>query len=312
MAQQLGPLLADGGLVRAHPVQGFKSRVLEVRPRTGPLLIAKLRTDDGQRFATEQAVLGWLAARAIACPRAVQVTPLQLEEEHYWLLLLEYVVGDHLADRLDRPCLAEYRHLGRYLQSVNAASGPFPDLLRMEAEPFRTWVDNSLDTLLHLDFFSRAEEASLKALLEPVRDDRLEKALALPCLVHNDPQGRNIILNESGQIAAMLDWEASLLAPAAYQVATTLVYIAHPGSPVTAETVAQRQQAFREGYGATPDPLLLAFQLQRMLGALSGVYSRQPYEAGAYLRAQEAAVDLKGYERLIRWQCEAELRRLLH
>lgn len=305
LARQLGPLL--GAEVRAHSLQGFKSLVVEVRPTSGPLLIGKLRREPA-RFVTERAVLQWLRERGIACPTTVELRALEVEGEAQWLLLLEHVPGPHLADQ---PSPEAFHQLGRYLRAVNEAPGPFPELLTMEAEPFRIWVDDSLVGLRALSFFTPAEETALNRLLAPVRDHRLEQALARLCLVHNDPQGWNVILRGQPEEIVMLDWEASLLAPAAYQVATTLTYLAHPGYPITSDQVRVRQQAFLDGYQGMVDPMTLAFQVQRMLGALSGVYARAAYQPGAYLSSQVPATTLDDYERLIRWQCEAELRRCL-
>jgi aminoglycoside phosphotransferase (APT) family kinase protein len=312
--QSLFPQLPPGPLL-PHPVQGCKSRIFGL----GSDWIVKLRAyPAGQSpqsfrhgYEIERDVLEMLTQRGIACPAPVATASTWWEGEWVGLAVLGRIQGVLQADTLtdQATSLEVYARLGDTLRTLNQ---PWDgDVLKLEADGFRQWVDYSQKELEGLSFFCDPERRALRAGLGPLFEEGLlEAAAARPVVIHNDPQAYNVMLEVPSGRLVLLDWEAALLGPWEYQWATALTFIAHPGFPLPRPHLEQRQQAL----GVDPSPLILAFRLQRLLGALQREYEQVPYAPGQYLQAEHESGPIltrERYEQQIRWQCEAELRRLL-
>jgi Ser/Thr protein kinase RdoA (MazF antagonist) len=107
--------------------------------------------------------------------------------------------------------------------------------------------------------FSTAEIKQLKELMQPLKHITPELRL-----VHGDLGPHNVIVNQSGEITAVIDWDLAKSLPAAHQVALCTFWSSYQEPKAMA-----RYKAFMKGYGQVIDPdILKAFQIYEYLTQL--------------------------------------------
>lgn len=111
---------------------------------------------------------------------------------------------------------------------------------------FRHWKSRSKKP-----FFTKEQLDVIFRAMEPLKRYEANRL----CLIHMDLAPRNVLVDHSGKITAILDWDTAKSFPPPHQVATTTFWI----SP-------EEAKAFKIGYDENFDPdIILAFQLYEYL-----------------------------------------------
>jgi Ser/Thr protein kinase RdoA (MazF antagonist) len=107
--------------------------------------------------------------------------------------------------------------------------------------------------------FSAAEIKQLKELMQPLRHIKPDLRL-----VHGDLGPHNVIVNQSGKITAVIDWDLAKSLPAVHQVALCTFWSSYQEPRAMA-----RYKAFMRGYGQVFDQdIFKAFQIYEYLTQL--------------------------------------------
>jgi aminoglycoside phosphotransferase (APT) family kinase protein len=139
-------------------------------------------------------------------------------------------------------------------------------------------------------------------------------------IVHGDYRLDNMILDDSGEVAAVVDWELCTLGDPLADVGMLFVYWAQPGDQLTAlmqpPTLAagfptrdelMQRYAERSGRDLSELDFYVALARWKLAIILEGVYSR--YSAGGYGKTDEGFEEFaKSVEKLAEAAAEAEAR----
>lgn len=181
--------------------------------------------------------------------------------------VLEYVEGQS-GDKYKGDKIAVWSEAGYLARQINqiATHGYDNDLFlpAWQQPSWRDFISQSTDK--QMKFYRRYRlPGSLKPIfnkqeLKIMRGylDSLPDISQRPCLVHLDYSLRNMILDDNGQIKAVIDWDSANSYPQPHQVAFTTFWL----SP-------EETEAFTRSYGIHYDQsLLTAFQIHEVLNQL--------------------------------------------
>ena len=153
-----------------------------------------------------------------------------------------------------------------------------------EAPNITTWsdyLDQEYQLAQRLEFFAthrilpESALTHLSAIFEATRNANIK-----PALNHSDLRLKNVIVDDDGEITAIIDWEECLSAAAPQWELSIALH----------DLSIDQKQAFIEGYGLAPEqveqmaPLIKAFNILNYHGAIAGAVEQNDEEKLAEFR----------------------------
>jgi len=180
--------------------------------------------------------------------------------------ITEFIPGE-TGDKFKEDTLKVWTRIGQAAAKINEVrtSGLEYELFsRVEALSWQSFINQKINELKKFwptyrhwkshsakPFFNREELTAIFAAMEPLKSLKPKHR----SLIHIDLAPRNVLVDDKGQLIAVLDWDGAKSFPPEHQVATSTFWL------TTAE-----EKAFKEGYHINYDPrIVLALKLYEYL-----------------------------------------------